>query len=104
MDDSIKYFPTEENFALEEFKAVAEACAQVYFARTTFAWLIWTTLKKSNHCIRYPKREKEIIPHVYSSIIDALKPAIHVTGVKNCLKSIKIIWNSSFTFYTVDVC
>lgn len=67
---SLKYFPMQGTAHLEEFKAVAAACADNEFGLEPTGGLDLTNFQQIVQ-IAVAAGVRQIIPHVYSSIIDA---------------------------------
>lgn len=67
---SLKYFPMQGTAHLEEFKAVAAACADNEFGLEPTGGLDLTNCQQIVQ-IAVAAGVRQIIPHVYSSIIDA---------------------------------
>lgn len=67
---SIKYFPMNGLAHLEEYKAVADACATFDFALEPTGGIDLTNFEEILQ-IAVDAGVKKIIPHIYSSIIDA---------------------------------
>lgn len=78
---SIKYFPMKGLGHIEEYKVIAEACAENNFALEPTGGI---TLANFEKIIRIPLEigVKKVIPHVYSSIIDKETNKTKIEDVK----------------------
>lgn len=89
---SIKYFPMKGLEHVEEFKAVAKACAQNDFALEPTGGIDLNNFEEILR-IAVEANVKEIIPHVYSSIIDSQTGDTRPEDVATLFEIIKKVLN-----------
>ncbi|EFI84143.1 2-dehydro-3-deoxy-phosphogluconate aldolase [Listeria grayi] len=87
---SIKYFPMKGLAHIEEFKAVARACAENDFALEPTGGIDLDNFEEIVR-IAYDAGVKKIIPHVYSSIIDSETGNTRATDVAELYRICKEI-------------
>lgn len=89
--NSLKYFPMDGLSTLEEFKAVAIACAEENFALEPTGGINLENIEMILRIAAGAGVEK-IIPHIYSSIVDKKSGATSVDAVKKIYDIMKKIF------------
>ncbi len=92
---SIKFFPMNGLETIEEYRAVARACAHASFALEPTGGLDLTNVEELIR-IALDAGVKQVIPHVYSSIIDSQTNQTNVAQVETLYQKVKAVVD---TFY-----
>lgn len=86
--DSIKFFPMNGLKTIEQYKSIAEACAEENFALEPTGGLDLDNFEEIV-TIALEAGVKKIIPHVYSSIIDAETGKTKIEDVRSLFEIMK---------------
>ncbi|MBG9785997.1 2-dehydro-3-deoxy-phosphogluconate aldolase [Shouchella lehensis] len=92
---SVKFFPMNGLETIEEYKAVARACAEASFALEPTGGIDLTNVEELIR-IALDAGVKKVIPHVYSSIIDSQTNQTNVAHVETLYEKMKQVVD---TFY-----